>query len=163
MAPSPLPKFGITLDDWKAMTFYGRFEQVVSWVLALAISAVILVAVYRLIADVLRFLVRDALDPLDHDVFQMIFGAIMTLLIAMEFGHSILHTSARLKSVVQVRTVLLVSMLAVARKFIVLDTQVVSAATILGLSSALLASGAVYWLLRQSDDRRKSPGSPPPA
>ena len=127
------------------MTLYGRFEQIVSWVLALVISAVILVAMYRLAADVVLILVRGTLDPLEHAAFQAVFGAIMTVLIAMEFAHSILHASARVRSIVQVKTILLVALLAVARKFIVLDIQVVSASTIAGLVLALLTLGIVYW------------------
>jgi uncharacterized membrane protein (DUF373 family) len=137
------------------MTLYGRFEQIVSWLLALAISAVILVAMYRLAADVVSILVRGTLDPLEHAAFQAVFGAIMTVLIAMEFGHSILHASARVRSIVQVKTILLVALLAVARKFIVLDIRAVSAPTIAGLSLALLTLGTVYWLLRERDDRQK--------
>jgi uncharacterized membrane protein (DUF373 family) len=73
----------------------------------------------------------------------------------MEFGHSILHASARVRSIVQVKTILLVALLAVARKFILLDIHVVPAATIAGLALALLTLGTVYWLLRERDDRQK--------
>ena len=34
-------------------------------------------------------------DPLDHGVFQALFGAMMTLLIAMEFKHSIIRVALR--------------------------------------------------------------------
>jgi uncharacterized membrane protein (DUF373 family) len=148
-----MKKIDITRSEWTAMTYYGRFEQIISWLLTLAITAVIVVAAYRLLADIVTTLVRGALDPLEHETFQTIFGAIMTLLIAMEFGHSILQVGSRSKSVVQVRTVLLVALLALSRKFIVLDLHAVSAATIVALALAVLTLGAVYWLLRDRVER----------
>jgi hypothetical protein len=42
----------------------------------------------------------------------------MTLLIAMEFKHSILRVIARKERIIQVKTVLLIALLALARKFI---------------------------------------------
>jgi len=43
------------------------------------IAAIIVVALYRLIVAVIDTLVIQALNPLDHVVFQAVFGAIMTL------------------------------------------------------------------------------------
>lgn len=150
-----LDKLGFRREEWRAMTVYGRFEQFVSWVLTFSVSAVVLVATYRLLVDVFSRLVLGALDPLDHEAFQAIFGGIMTLLIALEFGHSILHAAARSQSIVQVKTVLLIALLALSRKIIILDLKVVSPSTIVALGVALLALGTVYWLLRERDDRRK--------
>jgi hypothetical protein len=33
--------FGITGSEWNALSLYGRFEQVVTWILTLFISAII--------------------------------------------------------------------------------------------------------------------------
>ena len=145
----------ITHGEWDAMTLYQRFEQLVSWVLTLAISAVIVVALVRLVYEVVDVLVLRALSPLEHQMFQQIFGGIMTLLIALEFGHSILRAAARSASVIQVSTVILIALLAVARKFIILDIGRVSATTILALAATLLALGAVHWLLRSRDLREE--------
>ena len=45
----------------------------------------------------------DALNPLDHKVFQLVFGATMTLLIAMEFKHSIVKVALRKESIIRSR------------------------------------------------------------
>jgi uncharacterized membrane protein (DUF373 family) len=137
--------------QWDMLTFYERFEQLVAHVLSVVISIIILVSLWQLIRAVISLLVSDALNPLDHAVFQTIFGMVMTLLIAMEFKHSITRVMARRDHVVQVKTVLLVALLAIARKFIILDP--VSAPTeIAALAFALVALGSVYWLMRQRDD-----------
>ena len=81
-------------------------------------------------------------------MFQQIFGAIVTPLIALEFGHSILHVSARSWSVIQVSTVTLIALLAVTRKLIILHISHSSALTPLALGATVLALGAAYWLLR---------------
>jgi uncharacterized membrane protein (DUF373 family) len=75
----------------------------------------------------------------------------MTLLIAMEFKHSIMIVTRRQQNIIQVKTVILVSLLALARKFIILDIQNIEAAKIAALALALVALGAVYWLMRERD------------
>jgi uncharacterized membrane protein (DUF373 family) len=97
---------------------------------------------------------HGVLDPLDHRMFQAIFGQIMTLLIALEFKHSIVKVVAHGESIIQVRTVLLIALLAVSRKFIILDPDKYSAQTILALAAVLVGLGITYWLIRDRDVRR---------
>ena len=137
--------------EWDVLTFYERFEQLVAHVLSLVISVIILVSLWQLIHAVTALLLSDALNPLDHAVFQEVFGMVMTLLIAMEFKHSITRVMARRDHIVQVKTVVLVALLAIARKFIILDPAS-APAQIAALAFALVALGSVYWLMRQRDD-----------
>jgi uncharacterized membrane protein (DUF373 family) len=99
-------------------------------------------------------LVVGALDPLDHNVFQTVFGEILTLLIALEFNHTLQYVVTREQSVIQTKVVLLIALLAMARKFIILDLGQVSAGQLLGLAAITLVLGATYWLLRERDDQR---------
>jgi hypothetical protein len=48
---------------------------------------------------------------------------IMTLLIAMEFKHSIVRVALRRDSIIQVKTVILIGLIALARKFVILDPE----------------------------------------
>jgi uncharacterized membrane protein (DUF373 family) len=137
--------------EWAVLTFYERFEQIVAHTLSVVISVIILVSLWQLIHAVIALLVADALSPLDHAVFQTVFGMVMTLLIAMEFKHSITRVIARRDHIVQVKTVVLVALLAIARKFIILD-MASAPAQIAALAFALVALGSVYWLMRQRDD-----------
>ena len=145
--------FAETREQWPIMSLYERFEQVVAIVLSLVIAVVIALAVVQLLSRVVPLLVSGAIDPLDHEVFQTLFGLIMTLLIAMEFKHSIIRVALRRSSIVQVKTVVLISLLALSRKFVILDTNATSASTIAALAGATLVLGVVYWLLRERDDR----------
>jgi uncharacterized membrane protein (DUF373 family) len=55
--------------------------------------------------------------------------------------------------VIQVKTVVLISLMALSRKFVILDAAATEPATIAALAGATLVLGAVYWLLRERDDR----------
>ena len=138
--------------QWAVMTFYERFEQVVALVLSAVIAVIIVVSLFQLISIVFTLLVLDAFNPLDHEVFQSVFGMIMTLLIAMEFKHSIVRVALRRDSIIQVKTVVLIGLIALARKFVILDPEA-SPGKIAALAGATLALGVTYWLLRERDDR----------
>jgi uncharacterized membrane protein (DUF373 family) len=155
-----------TREHWSLMNHYERFEHVVAFILSVIIALVIALALLQLLTRVVPLLVTGAIDPLDHEVFQGLFGMIMTLLIALEFKHSIIRVALRRESIVQVKTVVLIALLALSRKFIVLDSKVTEAQTIAALALATLVLGIVYWLLRERDDRlpkdrRTGPGAGP--
>lgn len=161
---SPSPLLQETREQWPLMNHYERFEHVVAFILSVVIALVIALALLQLLTRVVPLLLTGAIDPLDHDVFQGLFGMIMTLLIALEFKHSIIRVAMRRESIVQVKTVVLIALLALSRKFVVLDSKVTEAQTIAALALATLVLGVVYWLLRERDDRlpkdhRTDPGA----
>jgi uncharacterized membrane protein (DUF373 family) len=136
---------------WQVMTLYERFEQVVALVLSLLIAVIVLVVLVQLVRVVVVLLVTQALNPLAPETFELVFGMIMTLLIALEFKHSIIKVAMRQQHMIQVRTVLLIALIALARKFVILDAAT-TPAKIAALGGALLALGLVYWLVRERDD-----------
>jgi uncharacterized membrane protein (DUF373 family) len=138
--------------QWNILTYYQRFESVVAFALTVIIALIVLVALYRLFVEVVIELLFKAVNPLEHAVFQSIFGEVVTLLIALEFNHSLRYAVTRHQSIIQTRVVLLIALLAVARKFIVLDIHETTPGNLLGLSAVTLALGATYWFVRQSND-----------
>ncbi|HFH3253110.1 phosphate-starvation-inducible PsiE family protein [Pseudomonas aeruginosa] len=140
-------------SQWRLMTVYERFEQVVAITLSGVIAVVIVISLIQLIRLVFTLLVMDALNPLDHQVFQLVFGATMTLLIAMEFKHSIVKVALRKESIIQVKTVILIAILALARKLIILEPDI-APAKVAVLAGMVLALGLTYWLMRERDDRK---------
>jgi len=144
--------------EWAVLTYYQRFESLVAFVLTLLIGLIILVALYRLTVSVVAGLLFGALDPLDYAVFQAVFGEIMTLLIALEFNHTLQYVVTRQQSIIQTKVVLLIALLALARKFIILDLKEVSAETMLGLAAITLVLGVSYWLIRERDGRLAGAG-----
>jgi uncharacterized membrane protein (DUF373 family) len=143
--------FGETQAAWHTLTFYGRFEQVISLLLTVLISLVIVGAVLNLTFRIAILLLFGLIDPAEQALFHALFGMVLTVLIALELNHSIVGVLERKKSIIQVRTVVLVSLLALVRKFIVLDTGKTEPWTIIGLAMAVMALGVVYWLVRDQD------------
>src|SRR5438034_7784848 len=139
---------------WAVLSHYQRFEGFVALVLTLVIGLVILVALFRLTFSVVSGLLLGLLDPLDPGVFQTVFGEILTLLIALEFNHTLQYVVKREQSIIQTKVVLLIALLAIARKFVILDLHEVGPAEMLGLAAVALALGVTYWLIRDRDEQR---------
>ena len=139
--------------QWALLSYYQRFEGLVALVLTLVIGLVILVALFRLTFSVVTGLLLGVLNPLDHGVFQSVFGEILTLLIALEFNHTLQYVVKREQSIIQTKVVLLIALLAVARKIVILDLNAADAGQLLALAAITLALSAAYWLMRERDDR----------
>lgn len=136
-------------EDWPLLTYYQRFESIVALVLTLIVGLIIVVALFRLTCAVVLGLIWGALDPLNHEVFQAVFGEIMTLLIALEFNHTLQYVVTRQQSIIQSNVVLLIALLALARRFIILDLQTVTEGQLFGLAAAALALGVTYRLVKE--------------
>jgi len=139
--------------DWGLLTVYQRFETTVAFVLTFVIAAVIVVALWRLIISVADTLVMRSLNPLDHTVFQVVFGDIMTVLIALEFNHTLQYVITRERGIIQARIVILIALLALARKVIVVDLHTVAPATVGALAALALSLSLTYWLIREGEGR----------
>jgi uncharacterized membrane protein (DUF373 family) len=142
-----------THNAWALLTGYERFEQVVSLALTVLISVLVIITLLRLTYRVCYLVVFEVIDPAQPEVFQTIFGMVMTVLIALELNHSILSVLERRHGIVQVRTVVLIAILALVRKFILIDFTQETPFMMLGLAASTLALGAVYWMVREQDQR----------
>src|ERR1700686_4870085 len=120
-------------DGWTTLTLYQRFESLVALALTVVIAIVIVVALIRLGIQVGSGLVFGVLDPLDQGVFQTVFGEVLTVLIALEFNHTLQFVVARQESIIQTKVVLLIALLALARKIVVIDLHASSPGALPGL------------------------------
>jgi uncharacterized membrane protein (DUF373 family) len=145
--------------EWPFLTVHQRLETSVAFLLTLVIDVVILVALYRLIVGVVGTLMLGTLNPLEHAVFQKVFGEIMTLLIALEFNHTLQYVISRDRGIVQGKVIVLIALLALARKVIVTDPYEVAPASVAALAGLALALGVTYWLMRGRDDDLEGAGS----
>ncbi|PMB42507.1 hypothetical protein CEN47_01240, partial [Fischerella thermalis CCMEE 5319] len=80
-----------------------------------------------------------------------IFGLFLNILIALEILENI--TGYLKKHVLQVELVIVTSLIAVARKIIILDLEKVSGIDIIGLGIALLALSISYWIVRKTTSK----------
>jgi uncharacterized membrane protein (DUF373 family) len=141
---------------WRRLTVYLKFEHAVVLVLTALISIIIVSAIWKLAIKILYSLVlSDTFDLTDLAVFQSVFGMIFTVIIALEFKRTLLLVTERTESVVQVRAVILIALLAIVRKLIILDISPGDAPQLLALAVATLSLGGVYWLVRDQDRRER--------
>ena len=138
--------------EWTLLTLYEKFEQIVILILTGLIAIVIVFAVWNLALKIFHAVIApQTFDPTEYSVFQAVFGAIFTVIIALEFKRSLLVVARRQENIVQVRTVILIALLAIVRKLMILDLASTEALQLFALAAAILALGAVYWLVRDQD------------
>jgi uncharacterized membrane protein (DUF373 family) len=136
------------------LTLYEQFEHAIVLILTLLIIGIVISATWHLTQIVGLLIVSNAVHPANQAVFQTVFGMIFTVIIALEFKHSLLIVLARQESVVRVRSIILIAMLAMVRKFIILDLGETSSQELFALSAAILALGIVYCLVRDEDRKQ---------
>jgi uncharacterized membrane protein (DUF373 family) len=147
-------QMNVAREGWRLLTLYQRFEQIVVLALTGLIAIIIVAAMWSLTLKILFGLVAlESFDPTDHTVFQGVFGMVFTVIIALEFKRSLLVVAERRDTIVQVRTVILLALLAILRKFIILDLNTTDAAQIFALAASLIALGGAYWMVRDQDRR----------
>ena len=141
---------------WHRLSVYLKFEHAVVLVLTILISVIIVSAIWKLAVKVLYSLVlSDTFDLTDLAEFQSVFGMVFTVIIALEFKRTLVLVTERTESVVQVRAVILIALLAIVRKLIILDISPSDTPQLLALAVATLSLGGVYWLVRDQDRREQ--------
>jgi uncharacterized membrane protein (DUF373 family) len=141
-------------EEFRLLSLCQRFEHIVIMLLTALIAVIVVAAVWNLSLKILFGLVLSGgFDPSDYSAFQSVFGMIFTVIIALEFKKSLLVVAERRDTVVQIRSVVMIALLAVCRKVIILDLTEIDALHTLAFAAAILALGVVYWLTRGGDQR----------
>lgn len=137
---------------WKEMTYYERFEQIVSRIVMVLIAALIVYLLIFIAVDLFDEFKRG-LALADVEALKDVFGSILTILILIEFNHSIALALSKRSGVLQARFIVLIAILVIARKVILLDFSTASFEQLIGISGIAIAFGLLYWLinLRSSD------------
>ncbi|MDM7326034.1 MAG: phosphate-starvation-inducible PsiE family protein [Thermosynechococcus sp. Uc] len=142
-------------DNQRFLQLLGQMEGVATRVLAIGMLIVVIVA----IVDLGRILATELLSPpLGQFSLELvkIFGLFLNVLVALEILENI---TAYLKTHVSsqiVELVIVTSLIAIARKLIILDiSQPETVAKLLGLAIAILALSASYWIVRRLNYRRR--------
>lgn len=126
-------------------------EGVISKVLSIAMLIVIIVSVADLTILLSRELFTEPVGFFDTTLIEL-FGLFLNILIALELLENI---SAYLKKhIIQVELVIVTSLIAVARKLIILDLAKTSGIQLIGLAIAIFALSVSYWIVRSSNTRQ---------
>jgi uncharacterized membrane protein (DUF373 family) len=146
-------RFNLDLPkSWGTFSIYEKFEHLIITLLTVIIAAIVGAATWQLILHTLALIRSHVLDPSDSQVFQAVFGMVLTVLIALEFKHSLLVVLHQQRDIVQIRSVVLIALLAMVRKFIILDIYQTQPAVVFALAAASLSLGIVFWLVRNQDE-----------
>jgi uncharacterized membrane protein (DUF373 family) len=145
--------FKVLKQEWNDLSSYQRFEQIVSRIVMAFVAVVI---VYSIILVGIELVVDFGLgrEFMEQELLQDVFGSILTILILLEFNHSIAVSLKKKTGIIQARIVVLIAVLVIARKIILLDFKAASIETLAGHAGVALALGALYWLITISNRRR---------
>lgn len=134
-------------SKWQTLSIYERFEHTIVTVLTFVIAVIVAVATWQLLLHTLSLVGSHVGDRGDSQVFQGLFGMVLTVLIALEFKHTLLVVRHHRRAIVQVRAVVLIALLALVRRFIILDLYQTTPSVLAALAGAALALGIVFWLV----------------
>jgi uncharacterized membrane protein (DUF373 family) len=140
-----MPKTGLQ-RDWKQFLSYAVFERLASRVVMLFVSIII---VYSIIVMAITLVEEFRLSPsyLDNESLKEVFGSILTILILIEFNHSIALALSTRSGILQARPIVLITILVIARKAILLDFATATFEQLIGIGAVALAFGLLFWLL----------------
>ncbi|WP_193194937.1 phosphate-starvation-inducible PsiE family protein [Nostoc sp. MG11] len=139
----------VTKDE-NFMHIIEHIEVIVSKVLSILMVLVILVAIADLVVFIVQELFTTPYAKFNTTLFK-IFGLFLNILIALEILENI--TAYLRKHVFQVELVIVTSLIAIARKIIILDLEKVTGIDIIGLGIAILALSISYLIIRFSNSR----------
>jgi uncharacterized membrane protein (DUF373 family) len=137
---------------WKEMAPYEIFEQITSRVVMFFVAIII---VYSLILVAIDLYEQFGLGVafIESESLRDVFGSILTILILIEFNHSIVVAISKKSGILQARPIVLITILVIARKVILLDFNTATFEKMLAISALAVGFGVLYWLMmdRSSD------------
>lgn len=140
----------------RGIQIYHYFARTVGLVLSVAVAIIMILALYFLFLDLIDT-VFSGPPAFDYKLFQHFFEIVLTVLIALEFNHTLTEIVTGRSGLIQVKAVVLIGILVIVRKFILLEIETTSALFLTGLALATLALGIVYWLVADVDRRDDMP------
>jgi len=147
-----MPDFERLKQRWKDLPPYELFEQIASRIVMFFISIII---VYSLILMGVTLFDQfgHGLAFLESESLRDVFGLILTILILIEFNHSIALALSKKSGILQARPIVLITILVIARKVILLDFNTATFEQLVAISGMAVAFGLLYWLItaRPSD------------
>ncbi len=140
-----MPNFRLQ-QDWKQFLSYETFERVASRIVMSFISIIIVYSIV-LMAITLVEQFRFSSTYLDIESLRDVFGSILTILILIEFNHSIALALSTRSGILQARPIVLITILVIARKVILLDFATTTFEQMVGIAAVALAFGLLFWLI----------------
>jgi uncharacterized membrane protein (DUF373 family) len=156
-----MPSLDRLRSDARRHGIYHVFERVsfsiiIFFVVLVVVDSLIFIAIQLgedFVTDLAfreSVILKDALAPL------------LTVIILLELNHSIIAALRARSGAIQVRIVVVIAIIVVARKIILLDYGSSGVDKLLGIAAMLLALGVLYWLIGDADRRRMAASAQQP-
>ena len=130
---------------------YQWFELLMVAALTLMVSiSVVLTMIHA--GYELFHVMSGGIQNFNHDQFVTVFGAFMTVLIALEFNHTVLPEISSGTPIVKVRAVILVALLALARKLVLVDYHKEDYTSLIALAVLVVSATFAYWVVRRDEE-----------
>jgi uncharacterized membrane protein (DUF373 family) len=132
------------------MSYLDTFHKIIIAVLIALMALVVMLATLELVYIITLDILSPPFILLDANELLNIFGYFLLILIGIELLETFsiyLHERA-----INVQVVLLVAMIALARKVIILDAKEMQSLTLVGIGFIILALAAGYYLVKKSQD-----------
>jgi len=146
--------FRSLINLWKDEGFLHtvkKIETILAKFLSLTMILIIIIATIDLIRVVMTDIFSEPKMLLSIGLFEF-FGMFLNILIALEILENI--TAYLRKHVIQVELVIVTSLVAIARKIIILDLYKTPSLSIIGLGVAIFSLSISYLIIRFSNMKR---------
>ncbi|MCR3883295.1 phosphate-starvation-inducible PsiE family protein [Methanotrichaceae archaeon M04Ac] len=132
----------------------AKFQKAVLTVLAWLMAIVVLLATAELFYIIAKEIATPPLALLEIDELLNIFGHFLLVLIGIELLETFKIYIE--ENVINVQVVLLVAIIAVARKVIILDVKALPSMTLIGISMIVISLSIGYYLVKKSQQDEKA-------
>ncbi|KQC14629.1 MAG: phosphate-starvation-inducible E-like protein [Methanosaeta sp. SDB] len=131
-----------------------KFQNVILMVLTWMMALVVLLATAELFYIIVADIVTPPLILPDIDHLLEIFGYFLLVLIGIELLETFKIYLE--ENVINVQVVLLVAIIAIARKVIILDVKTLPSITLIGIGVIIVSLSAGYYLVKKSQQDEKA-------
>ena len=139
------------------LSYFEKFEAVITRVLLVMMAIVVLLATVELG----WILVKDVLTPplflLEIEQLLELFGQFLLVLIGVELLHTVKNQIESRE--IHLEAMIAVALIAVARKIIVLEPKGLPEGTLLGIAALVLALTVGYYLVRRDRREKRDAGA----
>ena len=130
--------------------FQNAILMILTWMMALVVLLATAELFYIIVADI----VTPPLVLLDIDQLLEIFGYFLLVLIGIELLETFKIYLE--ENVINVQVVLLVAIIAIARKVIILDVKSLPSMTLIGIGVIVVSLSTGYYLVKKSQQDEKA-------
>jgi len=135
------------------LQFIKYIERLIIWGILLVMSTILVLAFIDIVYEIIQHIKKEPLFIIDANGLMGLFSLFLVLLIGLELLETI---KAYLKDdIVHVEFIILVAVIAIARKAIVWDFKKYSTEELISLAIMTVSLGVTYFLIKKADIKIK--------